>query len=301
MKVEKWISKNIDTHNFEHKNVFITGGNSGIGFELAKHCVRLNANVFILCRNEEKALNAIDEIKKEKADANVSFIKLDLADFSSIEKASQEIKKYDVDFFVNNAGVFRLPYSKTKDGFEIVMGTNYLGTLYLTYTLMPYFVKLTHPVHINFVSSITSKLSKIHYNDFFMEKRYVPMKIYERSKIAINNLYKFLCEKYNDSNIIFSLSHPGGTYSPLIKKAYRVKAFQAVAKCFMKIVMHSPKKACLSMLYALNYDSNIVVGPRGLFQLSGYPRKTKLPYDKNFIKCVEMGMDYINSRKEKVA
>lgn len=299
MNIEKWINNKIDIHKFENKNVFITGGNSGIGFELAKYCARFNANIFLLCRNKERAFNAISEIKKESPNVKISFIELDLANFSSIENAAKEIMKYDIHYFVNNAGVFRLPYSKTVDGFEIVMGTNYLGTLYLTYLLLPYLLKLDHQVYDNFVSSITTKFSKINYNDFFMEKKYIPMKVYERSKIAINDLYKYLSEKYGNTNIVFSLSHPGGTYSPLIKKAYKVKAFETVAKGFMKATMHPPKKACLSILYALNSNANIVTGPRGLFELSGFPKISKLPYDKDYKKCVDIGMKYIKSRRDK--
>jgi len=47
MKIEKWIEKNISIKKFTNKTVMITGGNSGIGFELAKHPVKLEAKGFI--------------------------------------------------------------------------------------------------------------------------------------------------------------------------------------------------------------------------------------------------------------
>lgn len=296
MSIEKWISKNINKSNFENKNVFITGGNSGIGFELARHCAKLGSNIFLLCRNETKAKDAITSLQQEFPKCNIRFIKLDLASFSSIENAAKEIQKYDVDHFVNNAGVFRLPYSKTENDFEIVMGTNYLGTLYLSNLLLPYFQRLKHKVHMLYVSSLTTRYNKIDYKDFFMENRYKPMKIYARSKRAINNMFCYFEEKYANSNIVFDLSHPGGTYSPLIQKGYRKKAFHTIAKGFMKVAFHTPRKASLSMLYALNMDQNNTTGPRGIFEISGYPKKCNLPIDKDYQHCVEIGNKLIASK-----
>lgn len=38
----------------ENKNIFITGGGSGIGYEIAKTCLLNNANVVICGRNMSK-------------------------------------------------------------------------------------------------------------------------------------------------------------------------------------------------------------------------------------------------------
>jgi len=293
MAVGKWIYNNINENNFKNKNIFITGGNSGIGFELAKHCAKLGSNIYLLCRNENKAYDAIAEIKQNYPQSNINFIKLDLADLYSVESAAKEVQKYDVDFFINNAGVFRLPHSKTKNDFEITMGTNFLGPLYLSSLLLPYFSSLNHDVHVVFETSITSRYSKIDYNDFFMDKNYSTMKIYGRSKIAVNNMYRFFAEQYVNTNLIFSLTHPGGTYTPLITKGYRFKPLQIAAKGFMKLVFHSPEKASLTMLMGMNESQNSIIGPRGLLEVSGYPKKTKFKIDVNYKLCVETGLKYV--------
>lgn len=292
-RISSYISKNIKC-SFTNKNVLITGGNSGLGFELAKHFCLLGANIYLLIRNTEKGEQAKDVLLKEFPKANINLLQLDLASFDSIQKCVKEIKKIDVDAFINNAGVFRLPKGTTKDGFEIIMGTNYLGTQYLNDLLMPYFKSLPHPVKILFTTSITSRMTKLNLNDFFSNKNYKNLSVYGRSKVAINNMYFNYVDECQNSNIILSLSHPGGTYTPLIKKGFRNKVFQPIAKGFMKLAFHSPRKASLCDLYALSKDENIIVGPRGIAEISGYPKITKFKKNSNYIQSVELGRKFIS-------
>src|SRR6476659_374059 len=55
---------------------------------------------------------------------------LDLADLTSVRKFADSVDAVDV--LVNNAGVLGLPLTRTADGFETHMGTNYLGHFALT-------------------------------------------------------------------------------------------------------------------------------------------------------------------------
>jgi len=296
-KITRYIDRNIDKDKFINKNIFITGSNSGIGFELAKECAYLKANVFLLCRNKDRAEAAKQEILKDFPDAKIKFILLDLASFDSIKEAVNQIKQIDVDYFVNNAGVYHIPKTTTKEGLEIVLGTNFIGTLYLSDLLLPYFASLDHKVHVSFESSITSKMYKINYSDFFGDKKYKKMKIYASSKICINNVFYNYLDEYKDSNLVLSLAHPGGVYTPLIKKAYKDKnkLFQYAAYLFMKVFFHRADKAALSTLYSLNKDNTFISGPRGLFEASGYPKKCSFKKNKDYVKCVNLGREIIKN------
>ena len=57
------------TTNLSGKTVLITGGNSGIGLETAKQFARMNGNVIITVRSDEKGKQATAEI----AQVNYSF------------------------------------------------------------------------------------------------------------------------------------------------------------------------------------------------------------------------------------
>ena len=69
------------------KTAFITGANTGIGYDTARVLAERGAKVLLGCRTEGKALEAINRIKGKAPDAELKWIELDLADLSSIKEA----------------------------------------------------------------------------------------------------------------------------------------------------------------------------------------------------------------------
>ena len=69
----------------------------------------------------------------------VCFKQLDLASFESVRKFADEIKKEEeaIDTLVNNSDVMLTPKeARTKDGFEMTFGVNYLEHFLLTLSLL---------------------------------------------------------------------------------------------------------------------------------------------------------------------
>lgn len=129
-----------DIPDLSGKIVLITGGNSGIGFAAAKSLASKNPEKLILAsRNISKVNEAVDEIKKRFSHVQVVGAVVDLASFKSIDTFSSGIRSSNsrIDILVNNAGVFIPPFSKTEEGFEISIGSNAIGTAYLTDKLLP--------------------------------------------------------------------------------------------------------------------------------------------------------------------
>src|ERR1700756_2310158 len=81
--------------------------------------------VVIACRTLTKAYDAGASMP-----GDVEVRELDLADLTSVRKFADTVDYVDV--LVNNAGVLGLPLTRTADGFEAHMGTNYLGHFALT-------------------------------------------------------------------------------------------------------------------------------------------------------------------------
>jgi NAD(P)-dependent dehydrogenase (short-subunit alcohol dehydrogenase family) len=132
MKKENWNESNIPDQS--GKIFIVTGPTSGLGKESVKVLARKNATVIMAARNIKKADSVKKEILAENKNANIDIHELDLSSLESVNNFSTSInKKYKaLDCLINNAGIMACPYSKTKDGFEIQMGTNHLGHFALT-------------------------------------------------------------------------------------------------------------------------------------------------------------------------
>lgn len=109
-----------DIPDLSGKRFLITGGTSGLGRATALELVRHGADVTITARSKSKGEKAVAEIGRS------SFLELDLSDLASVRSAVAAAEG-DFDVVILNAGVMATPFVKTVDGFELQMGTNYLG------------------------------------------------------------------------------------------------------------------------------------------------------------------------------
>ena len=113
------------------KTYVVTGANAGTGFEASKILLSKGAEVVMLNRNESKSQKAISDLKQQfGADAKVSFIKMDLAELSSVQNAAAEViqKAPQVDALICNAAVAQIAKQElTPDGFESQLGITHYG------------------------------------------------------------------------------------------------------------------------------------------------------------------------------
>ena len=75
------------------KTVFITGANTGLGYEVAKVLAGKNARVIIGCRSKAKARRARQEILTVHSEADVSIVAIDLASLASVKKAAAVVAR----------------------------------------------------------------------------------------------------------------------------------------------------------------------------------------------------------------
>ena len=285
-KTVKWLSKNC-LHSLQGKTVLITGANSGIGFKEAETMLYLGASVIMACRNPQKAAAARDALLCDYPDASITLMQLDMADFSSIDAFSKRLvdEKIDVDVFVNNAGVFHQPNQKTANGFELVLGTNYLGVYYLTERVLPYLKSLPHEVRYVNTVSIIHKIGKIRFEDFYYEKRYNNFRVYARSKLCLARYSYALAKKCLDTNVRVAMIHPGISMTPLGVNGFG-GIVQRLARAF-KGCFNSPEKSALALAYLMANEvtDGAIIGPNALFGGWGYPKKNRV------LRKVKVGAD----------
>ncbi len=206
--------------NLSGKTAIVTGSNTGLGYETALDLYLKGARVYIACRNEKKALNAIKRMKAQNGAGELLFGHLDLASLSSVKKFSEKVldEESKLDLLVNNAGIMIPPPSKTEDGFEIQFGVNFVGHFALTGHLFN-LLEATKDSRIVTLSSLAHKGAVIDFENFRLEKEYNNWREYGQSKLA-DLIFALEFEKRLRSNACQTISlaaHPGFSKTDLQK------------------------------------------------------------------------------------
>jgi NAD(P)-dependent dehydrogenase (short-subunit alcohol dehydrogenase family) len=168
------------------RRFLVTGANAGIGFEVARTLAARGAHVVLACRDAEKAEAAMARIRSDRSKADLSFLRLDLADLDQVKEAAAAVLAGPrIDVLVNNAGVMIPPRTLTKQGHELQFGVNHLGTFAFT--------GLVH-THIEdrivITGSIAHKSGEMDYSDLSATRSYHNWARYQMSKLA-NLLHMF--------------------------------------------------------------------------------------------------------------
>ena len=188
----------------------MTGGNRGIGFEIARQLARKGLTVILGARDEQKGMNAHKQLTAEGLD--VHFTYLDIADTTSIMAAVGRIedsfKRLDV--LINNAGimidsettVLELPMTLLQNTLE----TNAFGPLLLSQGCVPIMKKHQYGRIVN-ISSTLGSLNDIvnpdsHYNE-------LQSPAYRLSKTMLNGITALLAKELRNDNILVNAVCPG--------------------------------------------------------------------------------------------
>jgi NAD(P)-dependent dehydrogenase (short-subunit alcohol dehydrogenase family) len=202
------------------RRIIVTGANSGTGLEAARRLAAAGADVVMAVRNLAKGEAARDEILETQPDARLELRHLDLADLASVRRFSDGIiaDARPVDVLVNNAGVMAPPTRfETVDGFELQLGSDYLGPLALTELLLPKLLGAPAPRVVT-MASIMADYGRIHLDDLNGSRRkYVPFREYSQAKLADLLLATHLATVATERgwNLLSIAAHPGYTRTNL--------------------------------------------------------------------------------------
>jgi len=246
------------------RTVVVTGANSGIGRVAARELARAGARVVLAVRDVAKGEEAAATF-----DGDAEVRRLDLADLASV-RAFADGWSGELDVLVNNAGIMAVPEGRTKDGFELQIGTNHLGHFALTNLLLPHVTG-----RVVTVASTAHRVGRIDLDDLNWERRrYQRWGAYGQSKLA-NLLFTLELQRRlgeAGSPVIAVASHPGYAATNLQLRSRNLLQ-EAVMRVGNLVVAQSDEQGALTTLYAATQDvpPGGYVGPGGLQEMRGSP------------------------------
>jgi NAD(P)-dependent dehydrogenase (short-subunit alcohol dehydrogenase family) len=194
---------------FEGDIALISGANKGIGFEIARGLGAKKITVLVGARDEARGQAAAGKLKSGGADAR--FVKLDVTDSGTIERAAEWIEKEfgRLDILVNNAGVAEfgtkpsdVDLAKVREVYE----TNFFGPVALIQRMLPLLKKSKHGRIVNVSSSLGSLTLSSDLNSPFADFLALG---YNTSKSALNSMTIQFAKELKDTPIKVNAICPG--------------------------------------------------------------------------------------------
>jgi NAD(P)-dependent dehydrogenase (short-subunit alcohol dehydrogenase family) len=247
------------------RSYIVTGANSGLGAATARALAEHGASVVLACRNLDKGAAAAATMPGE-----VSVRRLDLADLASVRAFAAATGPFDV--LVNNAGVMAIPLSRTADGFESQIGTNFLGHFALTLQLLPVITD-----RVVTVSSNAHRWGRINVDDLnWQRRRYRRWLAYGQSKLAdLMFTYELQRRLHAAGSSLRSVAaHPG--YAATELQSSTGSRADRVMSLGNRLLAQSAERGALATLYAATMPDvrgGEYWGPDGLAELVGHPTR----------------------------
>ena len=158
-------------HSYSGRTIIVTGSNTGLGLEAARHFTRLGAAKVILAvrtlSKGEAAKESIEQSTSRKAVVEVW--QLDLGSYESVKEFAKKAERLDrLDALVANAGIARSYWSTLEDN-ESTITTNVISTFLLSLLLLP---KLRESGQkFNFTPHLAVTCSEVHAWSPFEERK----------------------------------------------------------------------------------------------------------------------------------
>lgn len=249
------------------RRFLITGANAGLGFETAKVLAARGGHVVFACRDEGRAVAAMERIRADVPTAELSFQPLDLADLDQVRAAADAVLGGPrIDVLINNAGVMIPPKTLTKQGYELQFGVNHLGTFAFT--------GLIHP-HVDdrivVTASIAHKGGTMDYSDLSASRSYHNWQRYQTSKLA-NLMFMYELDRRLSAAGRATQAigcHPGVALTELTRHLpFPLRRMTPLAEPFFNSAAQGAWPT-LQAATGANVQGGDYLGPQGLGEISG--------------------------------
>lgn len=190
----------------------ITGATNGIGKAAALALARFGASLVLVGRDRRRGEDTVAEIVRKTGNREVELM---LADLSS----QQQVRRLAGDFLAsgrplhilfNNAGVILMKREETADGIERTFAVDHLAYFLLTHLLLD---RLMASAPARIVSTASDAYGyaggRLDFEDLESRKRYSPMKVYGKAKLANILFTRELARRLEGTGVTANCFHPG--------------------------------------------------------------------------------------------
>ena len=202
------------------RTVLITGGNSGIGYEMALALAKGGDRVIIASRDEAKSTAAVEKIKAASPGAQVAAETLDLADFAQIDRFADHLLKRvtTIDVLILNAGMYTTRLHTLPSGYEAMIGVMHLGHFRLAQRLLDAVVAAPQG-RIIVTSSMMHQLGRIDARSFTNPRRHLTsMHAYGQAKLANLLFVRELARRLKHTKVTVNAFHPGAVATDIYRQ-----------------------------------------------------------------------------------
>ncbi len=233
---------------------FVTGANTGIGFEAARSLAKRGYHVVLGCRDKARGEEALAKVQIV---GSAELLLIDLSSFASIRAAADELKRRHpkLKVLLNNAGLVTRQRELTPDGLERTLGVNHFGHFLLTQLLLPA-LQAGAPSRVVNVSSEAHRGAKWDWSDPMMERGWGTLRAYSNSKLA-NVWFTRELSRRLPAGVTATAVHPGAIATDIWRSAPKI------ARWFLNFVLPNAEKGSRPLV-RLAADAD-VEGRTGLY------------------------------------
>jgi len=210
--------------SLDGKTYVITGANAGAGFEATRVLLSKGARVVMMNRNADKSASAIATLKQEfGSDADVTFVRMDLAVLDSVREAAAEVMERvsHIDALICNAAIAQVARQEiTVDGFESQPGVNHFAHFLLCGLLFDRIDESAGRIVVVGSNAYKMGLKKIQFDDLNFDKNYTAWNSYAQSKLA-QMMFAYELQRRVEvagRKVIVQVCHPGASRTNLLKE-----------------------------------------------------------------------------------
>jgi len=190
----------------------VTGANGVIGKAIAAGIAKAGFAVVMVCRDEQRAAQALDEVRQASGSSDV---RVELADLSRRESVFALAARWPgpLEVLVNNAAIAPRRRTETPEGIEMQFATNVLGYLWMMRAFEPALRRSAPARVVNVASYWAGDLDLADLQ--FQRRRYDNDQAYRQSKQANRMLTVAFAQRWRGCGITVNSCHPGDANSAL--------------------------------------------------------------------------------------